>query len=182
MSRYGFEESIRDGATMPLHFEPRLLELHIDKEAIDQAYEELTGGLSDLDRDELAQAAAKMAVLVKSPRAHPEDLRRHRRALPGEGGAERLRGAGRDVRSRELRALQAGARRVPAAGDVGHRHDREQRRGRICGVPPRPRRRGEFLDRFRDPADPLKVLIVTSKLLTGFDAPILQAMYSTSCP
>ena len=25
MSRYGFEESIRDGATMPLHFEPRLL-------------------------------------------------------------------------------------------------------------------------------------------------------------
>ena len=24
MSRYGFEESIRDGATLPLHFEPRL--------------------------------------------------------------------------------------------------------------------------------------------------------------
>ena len=35
----------------------------------------------------------------------------------------------------------------------------------------------KLLDRFRDPADPLKILIVTSKLLTGFDAPILQAMY-----
>ena len=35
MSRYGFEESIRDGATLPLHFEPRLIELHIDKDAID---------------------------------------------------------------------------------------------------------------------------------------------------
>jgi type I restriction enzyme R subunit len=34
-----------------------------------------------------------------------------------------------------------------------------------------------LLDRFRDPNDPLKLLIVTSKLLTGFDAPILQAMY-----
>ena len=34
-----------------------------------------------------------------------------------------------------------------------------------------------LLDRFRDPGDPLKVLIVTSKLLTGFDAPILQTMY-----
>src|SRR3954466_14586748 len=33
------------------------------------------------------------------------------------------------------------------------------------------------LDRFRDPADPLNLLIVTAKLLTGFDAPILQAMY-----
>ena len=35
----------------------------------------------------------------------------------------------------------------------------------------------KLLDRFRDPNDPLKMLIVTAKLLTGFDAPILQAMY-----
>ena len=67
MSRYGFEESIRDGATLPLHFEPRLVELHIDQEAIDEAYAELTGGLSDLDRETLARAASKMAVLVKVP-------------------------------------------------------------------------------------------------------------------
>ncbi|WP_419639085.1 type I restriction enzyme subunit R domain-containing protein, partial [Thiolapillus sp.] len=35
----------------------------------------------------------------------------------------------------------------------------------------------KLLDRFRDSEDPLKFLIVTSKLLTGFDAPILQVMY-----
>ena len=35
----------------------------------------------------------------------------------------------------------------------------------------------KLLDRFRDPADPLQFVIVTSKLLTGFDAPILQVMY-----
>jgi type I restriction enzyme R subunit len=35
----------------------------------------------------------------------------------------------------------------------------------------------KLLDRFRDSSDPLKFLIVTSKLLTGFDAPILQTMY-----
>ena len=34
-----------------------------------------------------------------------------------------------------------------------------------------------LLDRYRDPNDPLQLLIVTAKLLTGFDAPILQAMY-----
>jgi type I restriction enzyme R subunit len=34
-----------------------------------------------------------------------------------------------------------------------------------------------LLERFRDPQDPLKILIVTAKLLTGFDAPILQALY-----
>jgi type I restriction enzyme R subunit len=35
----------------------------------------------------------------------------------------------------------------------------------------------QLLNRFRDPLDPLKFVIVTSKLLTGFDAPILQVMY-----
>ena len=34
-----------------------------------------------------------------------------------------------------------------------------------------------LLRRYRDPDDPLKLLIVTSRLLAGFDAPINQAMY-----
>jgi type I restriction enzyme, R subunit len=54
-------------ADLPLHFEPRLVELHIDKSAIDEAYAELTGGLSDLDKETLARAAAKMAMLIKTP-------------------------------------------------------------------------------------------------------------------
>lgn len=33
------------------------------------------------------------------------------------------------------------------------------------------------LDRFRDPNDQLEIVIATAKLLTGFDAPILQVMY-----
>ena len=37
MSRYSFEESIRDNATLPLHFEARLVQLHVDQEAIDEA-------------------------------------------------------------------------------------------------------------------------------------------------
>ena len=35
----------------------------------------------------------------------------------------------------------------------------------------------KLIDCFQAPKDPLKFLIVTSKLLTGFDAPILQAIY-----
>ena len=54
----------------------------------------------------------------------------------------------------------------------------EQRRGASTRRTRRDRDAEEkLLDRFRDPADPLKILIVTAKLLTGFDAPILQAMY-----
>jgi type I restriction enzyme, R subunit len=45
------------------------------------------------------------------------------------------------------------------------------------GLRPHTDEEERLLDRFRDPADPLKLIIVTAKLLTGFDAPILQAMY-----
>jgi type I restriction enzyme, R subunit len=49
------------------------------------------------------------------------------------------------------------------AGYTAYRRDRDQE--------------AALLERFRDPKDPLKILIVTAKLLTGFDAPILQALY-----
>ena len=97
LSRYGFEESIRDGATLPLHFEPRLTELHIDKDAIDKAYETLTGELSDLDRDTLARTASNLKVLVKAPQRVARigaDIAQH---YQREGRAERLRGDGGDL-------------------------------------------------------------------------------------
>jgi len=177
MSRYGFEESIRDGATMPLHFEPRLLELHIDKEAIDQAFKELTGNLSDLDRDRLAQTAAKMAVLVKAPERIQRicaDIAAHyqQKVAPNGFGAQVVT-FDRESCVRYKKALDEHL--PPEMSDIvmtvnsgeddyaAYRRDRDAEE--------------KLLDRFRDPADPLKALIVTSKLLTGFDAPILQAMY-----
>src|SRR4029077_17243359 len=67
MSRYSFQESIRDKATLPLHFEAPEVKLKIDKSAIDQAFKEITDALSEQERDDLAKRAAKMAVLVKNP-------------------------------------------------------------------------------------------------------------------
>ncbi|MCP5055940.1 MAG: HsdR family type I site-specific deoxyribonuclease [bacterium] len=67
MSRYGFEDSIRDGATKELHFEPRLVDLHVDQAQIDEEFRTLTTDLSDEERDQLSKKAAKMAVLLKSP-------------------------------------------------------------------------------------------------------------------
>jgi type I restriction enzyme R subunit len=67
MSRYSFQDSIRDKATLPLHFEAPTVKLKIDKAAIDEAYKQITDDLSEQDRDDLAKRAAKMAVLVKNP-------------------------------------------------------------------------------------------------------------------
>src|ERR1700720_4894138 len=67
MNRYSFQDSIRDRATLPLHFEAPEVRLKIDKTAIDEAYKQITGSLSEQDRDDLAKRAAKMEVLVKNP-------------------------------------------------------------------------------------------------------------------
>ena len=38
MSRYSFADSVSDRATLPLHFEPVPVKLHVDQEAIDEAF------------------------------------------------------------------------------------------------------------------------------------------------
>ena len=177
LSRYGFEESIRDGATLKLHFEPRLLELHIDKVAIDAAFKEMTGGLSDLDRDNLVKTAAKMAVLVKTPeriRRVCEDIVQHFQSKVEPNGFK-----GQIVtfdRESCLLYKQELDKLLPSeASDIVMTVNANEPQYKAYA-----RTRDEeerLLDRFRDPNDPLKLIIVTSKLLTGFDAPILQAMY-----
>jgi len=67
MNRYSFQDSIRDGATLPLRFESRLIELRVDKRAIEEAYRNLTGSLTEADQDNLGRRAARLAVLLKVP-------------------------------------------------------------------------------------------------------------------
>lgn len=178
MSRYSFQESIRDKATLPLHFEAPEVRLKIDKAAIDEAYRQITGDLSEQDRDDLAKRAAKMAVLVKNPervRAVVNHIVKHFQSKVEPNGFK----AQVVTFDRECCVLyktvmdemigpQASAIVMTSSqGDPPewkqHIRDKDAEE--------------KLLDRFRDPADPLQFVIVTSKLLTGFDAPILQVMY-----
>jgi type I restriction enzyme R subunit len=180
MSRYGFEESIRDGATLPLHFEPRLVELHINKDAIDAAYAELTGGLSDLDRETLSKAAARMSVLVKVPERIDKicaDVARHYIDKIQPNGFKAML-VTFDQESCLLYKAQLDRHLDPQASEVVISVSGKEREDARYRPYKRDRDAEEkLLDRFRDPNDPLKILVVTAKLLTGFDAPILQALY-----
>ncbi|WP_413174493.1 type I restriction endonuclease subunit R [Anabaena azotica] len=177
MSRYGFEESIRDGATLPLHFEPRLVELHIDKDAIDQAYSELTGELSDLDRETLTKAVSKMAVLVKVPDRITNicaDIAQHYQQKVAPNGFKGMV-VTYDQECCLLYKAELDKHLPPEASEIVISATGKDER-----LKPYYRTRDQeekLLDRYRDAKDPLKIIIVTAKLLTGFDAPILQAMY-----
>ena len=180
MSRYSFDESIRDGATLPLRFEPRLVDLHIDKDAIDAAYAELTGGLSDLDRETLSRTAARMSVLVKVPERITRicaDIARHYREKVEPNGFKAMV-VTYDQEACLLYKAELDQHLPAEASDVVISVSGKERDDKRYLPFKRDRDVEEkLLDRFRDPNDPLQVLIVTAKLLTGFDAPILQAMY-----
>ena len=177
MSRYGFEDSIRDGATKELHFEPRLVDLHVDQAQIDEEYQALTGDLSDEERDQLSKKAARMAVLLKSPErveAVCADIARHfQEKVAPNGFAGQVVTFDREGCVLYKKALDQHL--PPETSDIVM----SVNSGEDDYAPYRRDRDAEekLLDRFRDPNDPLKIIVVTSKLLTGFDAPILQTMY-----
>jgi type I restriction enzyme, R subunit len=117
-----------------------------------------------------------MAVLVKAPERIQRDLRRHRqhfqeKVAPNGFGAQVVTF---DQESCLLYKQELDEHLPPEVSDIVM----SVNSGETNMRPKRDRDAEEkLLDRFRDPKDPLKILIVTSKLLTGFDAPILQAMY-----
>lgn len=178
MSRYSFQDSIRDKATLPLHFEAPTVKLKIDKAAIDEAFKQITDDMSEQDRDDLAKRAAKMAVLVKNPervRAVVEHIVQHYQTKVEPNGFKAqvvcfdreccvlYKAVMDEIIGSEASAIVMSAGQKDKEAFKAHLRDKDAEE--------------KLLDRFRDPADPLKFVIVTSKLLTGFDAPILQAMY-----
>lgn len=178
MSRYSFQDSIRDKATLPLHFETVDVRLHIDKDAIDEAYAQLTDQISEQDRDDLARRAAKMALLIKAP-ARVEPICKHivkhfqEKVEPNGFKAQVV------TFDRECCVLYKKVMDTLISPDASAivMHTQGGKADTFAAWKLDKDAEEKLLDRFRDPKDPLKFLIVTSKLLTGFDAPILQAMY-----
>jgi type I restriction enzyme R subunit len=85
LNHYSVERSIADGATLPIHVETRLVDFHIDKAALDQAFAELAEAeaLDEDQRGYLARRASRVDTLMKTPTrvsAVCEDIVEHYRA------------------------------------------------------------------------------------------------------
>ena len=179
LSRYTMQDSIRDGATLPLHFEPRLSEIHIDEEAINAAFAELAerNELSEAEKITLSRKAASIEVLIKAPervRQIAADIAEHFTSKVEPQGSRRRSSSTTSRRAWPTRRSWT----VPAGRGIDDRHDQGPRdpHGLAQWTPDRDELE-RITARFNDPADPLKIIIVTAKLLTGFDAPILYAQY-----
>jgi type I restriction enzyme R subunit len=180
LSRYSYQESIRDGATLPLHFEPRLSEIHIDDAAIDAAFAELAErhALSEQDKVTLSKKAASLEALIRAP----ERVRKIAADI-GEHFTTKVEPLGFKAQvvvydKATCVAYKAELDTIlgPDVSTVVMSKDRADDQAWKQFTPDRDELE-RTTARFNDPSDPLKIIIVTAKLLTGFDAPILYAQY-----
>jgi type I restriction enzyme R subunit len=192
LSHYSMERSIADGATLPVHVETRLVDYQLDKEALDTAFEELVDeeGLSDEDKETLIRRAGSVQAFVKDPErieAVCEDIVEHWWSKMRPVGlkaqvvvydremcvayeetlnrmiAERVEAEGEEVTPQVEVVMTVGSGKNDPDSWSVYKRTRDQE--------------SAIKARFKDVHDPLSFLVVTAKLLTGFDAPIEGVMY-----
>lgn len=181
MSRYTFHDSIRDDATLPLHFEPRLVDVHVDKEALDKAFAEFKerAALTDEEADALNQKSAKMSAFLKAPERVEkivEDIALHYMDKVEPQGFKAMivtpdRLACVQYKEELDKHFPSEASKVVISTTANDDYDFKQKWAIDKS------QQEKIVEEFNDATSELKFLIVTAKLLTGFDAPILQTMY-----
>ena len=189
ISVYDIQRAVQDGATVPIYYESRLARLALDERErpdIDPDFEEATEG-EEIDRKEkLKTKWAQLEAIVgadKRLKLVAEDIVAHfdsrTEAMDGKAMVVCMSRRICIDLYRELVRLrpdwhddsdEAGALKVVMTGAAADPPDWQPH---IRNKP----RREALAKRFRDPADPLRVVLVRDMWLTGFDAPSLHTMY-----
>lgn len=177
LSKYSFEDSIRDHATLPLSFEPVDIRLHINQDAINEEFDQMAEDLDDEEKEELKKKASKIKTLITAPDRLQEvcaHIANHfkTKVEPNEFKAMVV------TYDRECCVLYYrellkyfSEENLQIVMHTSSKND-EFKQFRLSKDDER-----KVRERYKDPKDPLKILIVTSRLITGFDAKILQTMY-----
>ena len=190
VSVYDIQRAVEDGATVPIYYESRLARLELredERPHLDEAFEELTEGEELEGREKLKTRWSALEALVgaeKRLELVAADLVRH-----FEARLEVMEGKAMIVcMSRRICVdlYQALIKLRPGW------HDDSDDKGTIkivmTGSASDPltwqphvrskKRREALAKRFKDAADPLKLVIVRDMWLTGFDAPCMHTMYA----
>ncbi|MCS7283484.1 MAG: type I restriction endonuclease subunit R [Anaerolineae bacterium] len=181
LDKYSIRESIADGTTVPLHYALAPNELRVDRETLDREFLSLAEleGVSDIeDLNRVLDRAVTLRNMLKSPdrmRRIAQFVADHfREKIEPLGYKAFLVAVDREACCRykeELdRLLPPEYSRVVISRS--HNDPPEIRRHHLSEDEER-----RVREAFRKPGENPRILIVTEKLLTGFDAPILYCLY-----
>jgi type I restriction enzyme R subunit len=189
ISVYDIQRAVLDGATVPIYYESRLAKLELkasERPKIDPDFEEATEGEEIERKERLKSKWAQLEAVVGSDsriKLIAKDFVEHfENRLSAMDGKAMIVVMSRRIAValyREITALrpewhrdddEIGALKIVMTGSASDPIDWQ---GHIRSK----QRREELANRFRDPADPFKMVIVRDMWLTGFDAPSLSTMY-----
>lgn len=189
VSVYDIQRAVQDGATVPIYYESRMAKLDLKEEerpVIDPSFDEVTEGEELAGKERLKTKWSALEALAGTERRLAliaEDLVRHFEArLEATEGKAMVVCMSRRICVDLYRAIVAlrpgwhdeddasGAIKVVMTGSASDPPDWQQHiRSKS--------RREALAKRFKDPADPLKIVLVRDMWLTGFDAPCMHTMY-----
>ena len=186
---YDIEQAVEDNATVPIYYESRLVQVHLKEEEKDN----LDAEVEELTENEAATATEK----AKIKWTKQESIIGHedRRKTVVEDMLKHF--AEKQAAAESKAMLVATSRRIAVAmyDDIITQHPDWHNDDKGKGVvkvvmtssssdplawqkhATTKRERKALAERFKDPADPLKLVIVRDMWLTGFDAPCLNIIY-----
>jgi type I restriction enzyme R subunit len=191
ISVYDIQRAVIDGATVPIYYESRLAKLELkasERPKIDPEFEEATEGEEVERKEKLKSRWAQLEAVVGSEnriKLVARDLVEHfENRLAAMDGKAMVVCMSRRIcveLYREIAALRPawaingnddehGTLKVVMTGSASDPLEWQQH---IRNKP----RREVLAQRFREPKDPFKIVIVRDMWLTGFDAPSLHTMY-----
>jgi len=189
ISVYDIQRAVQDGATVPIYYESRLAKLALDeaeRPRIDPDFEEVTEGEEIERKEKLKTKWAQLEAVVGSKkrletvaRDIVDHFEKRLEVLDGKAMvvcmSRRICVELYDeiVKLRPAWAGEEDDQGVVKVVMTGSASDPADWRPHIRNKP----RRETLASRFRDPADPLRVVLVRDMWLTGFDAPSLHTMY-----
>jgi len=181
LDKYSIAESIEDGTTVPLYYSLAPNELRVDRETLDREFLDLVEaeGLSDIeDLNRVLDKAVNLRNMLKNrervQRVAQYVARHFNDTVEPMGYKAFLVGVDREACALYKEALD---QYLPAEYSTvvfspGHNDPPELARHHLAEDKEKQIRK-DFLDADKLP----KILIVTEKLLTGYDAPVLYCMY-----
>jgi len=194
---YDLTRAVEDGATVPVYFEPRLVAVklagEVTEEQLDEAADEATHGLDDVERSKIEQsvavinavygAPARLSALATNIVEHWVSRSEAMRPFVSSPGRAFIVGATREICANLYEAIVAlrpdwhddavdkGVIKVVYSGSAADK-------GLVAKHVRRDGLNKVIQKRIRDEAeDPLQIVIVKDMMLTGFDAPPLHTLY-----
>lgn len=178
---YTIEQAVQDGATVPIYYESRLPDVHVQGENLDTLFDRYFQEYSEKEREEIKRKYATEEIIgLASSRVEAiclDIIDHYEKFIMPNGFKAQIVTPSREaaimykemlnkLNSPPSAVLISGSNNDPQRLKKHHKTQAEEK---------------EIIRSFKeDPVEKLAIIIVCDKLLTGFDAPVEQVMYIDS--